>query len=108
MEITALPAPRARAPRVWTLLVIGLLAPVTLLAIVPTMFGLERYIVSDPLGDDLARGTMVFERRVPIGDLEVGDLVTYAPRHPRRSRAVRRRGRLGRAGSGPASSRATW
>lgn len=80
MEITALPAPRARRPRMWGLLVIGLLAPVTLLAVLPTMLGLERYIVSSDLGDDLARGTMVFERRVPVGDLRVGDLITYAPR----------------------------
>ena len=89
MEITALPAPRARRPRMWGLLVIGLLTPVTLLAVLPTMLGLERYIVSSDLGDDLARGTMVFERRVPVGDLEVGDLITYAPRGQagRRSRS---------------------
>ena len=75
MEITALPTRRARAARPWGLLLLVLIAPVTVLAILPTMLGLERYVVSsDAMGDDLAKGTMVFERRVPVGDLEVGDV----------------------------------
>ncbi len=79
MEITAVPAQRAHAPRPWTLLALVLLTPVTILAILPTMLGFERYVVSnDSMGGDLARGTMVFEQRVPVGDLEVGDVVTYA------------------------------
>lgn len=78
MEITAVPARRGHAPRPWALMALVLLTPVTVLAVLPTMLGLERYVVStDSMGGDLGRGTMVFEQRVPIADLAVGDVVTY-------------------------------
>ncbi len=77
MEITAVPARRARAPRPWALLALALVTPVTVLAVLPTMLGLERYVVAnDSMGGDLARGTMVFEERVPVGDIVIGDVVT--------------------------------
>ncbi|MDP2774631.1 MAG: signal peptidase I [Nocardioides sp.] len=80
MEIA--PAPRRPwlSPRARVLLVLAVFAPVTALALVPTMFGLQRYVVaSESMGGGFDRGSVVLERRVPISDIEVGDVITYAP-----------------------------
>lgn len=73
------PVPRRRPPSSWMLLALLLLAlaPVTLLAVVPAAFGLERYVIGS---DDsaLGRGTVTLQRSVPVGDVEPGDVVTYA------------------------------
>lgn len=72
------PVPRRRPPSSWMLLALVLLAlaPVTVLAVVPTAFGLQRYVIGS---DDsaLGRGTATLQRTVPIGDVEPGDVVTY-------------------------------
>jgi len=75
MEIATQPRRRVMRPR--RLATILVLAPVTLLVVVPTMLGLERYVVTtDAMGGSLRPGTMLLERRVPAGDLRVGDVVT--------------------------------
>lgn len=77
MEIVTRPPARRRALRTQRLPVALVLAPVTLLVVLPTMLGLERYVVtSDAMGGAMPAGTLLLERRVPVGDLQVGDVVT--------------------------------
>lgn len=77
MEIATRPPTRRGAVRARRLVLALVLAPVTLLVVLPTMLGLERYVVSaDTMGGALRPGTLLLERRVPVGDLEVGDVVT--------------------------------
>lgn len=78
MEIAPAPPRRPLSSRARILLVLGVFAPVTLLALVPTMLGLQRYVVTnDSMSGALDRGSVVFERRVPVSDLRVGDVITY-------------------------------
>ncbi len=69
---------RSFSPRAWTWLLVLVLAPVTLLALLPTAVNLDRYVVS---GDDLeapyGRGAVLLSQDVPVGDVEVGDVLTY-------------------------------
>lgn len=78
MEIAPVPQRRVWTTRAWLAIVVLLFAPVTVLTLLPTMFGLERYVMSGSEMDGLlSRGSVVFERVVPASDLEVGDVVTY-------------------------------
>lgn len=78
MEIEPAPAPRRLSPRARTLLAVAIFAPVTVLALLPTMLGLERFVVaSGSMGGGIDKGSVVFERVVPVGDLQVGDVITY-------------------------------
>ncbi|WP_341927550.1 hypothetical protein [Nocardioides psychrotolerans] len=78
MEIAPAPSRRRLSARARVLLALGIVGPVTLLALLPTMFGLERYVVAgDSMSGGIERGSVVFERRVPVGDLRVGDVITY-------------------------------
>ncbi|MDO9497699.1 MAG: signal peptidase I [Nocardioides sp.] len=68
------------SPLARVLLAVAVFAPVTALALVPTMFGLQRYVVAtESMGSEISRGSVVLERRVPISDIEVGDVITYDP-----------------------------
>ena len=78
MEIAPLPRRRSVSLRVQVLLAVAVLAPVTLLVVLPTLFSLERYVItSDSMGSSIGRGSVAFERIVPVSDLEVGDVITY-------------------------------
>ena len=84
MEITTSP-PRP-APTPWGRLValVVVLAPVTILVLLPIGLGLQRYVITGHSMDGerpggLARGTVVFERPVPVSDLRPGDVITYRP-----------------------------
>lgn len=80
MEIAPAPQRRRLSPAARVLIALGVFAPVTFLALVPTMFGLQRYVVANESMDGgISRGSVVLERRVPISDLEVGDVITYDP-----------------------------
>jgi signal peptidase len=80
MEIAPAPQRRRLSPLARVLIALGVFAPVTFLALVPTMFGLQRYVVANESMDGgISRGSVVLERRVPISDLEVGDVITYDP-----------------------------
>lgn len=84
MDPTVEIVPTARR-RVWTaraavLLVTLIVAPVTVLALVPTVFGLERYVMTgEVMGGSLSRGSLMFDRIVPASDVETGDVVSYRP-----------------------------
>lgn len=80
MEIVT--SPRPPAPSGWSRLVVALavFAPVTLLALLPIGFGLERYVVTgDDMSPGIGRGSVVLERDVPVSDLRAGDVITFEP-----------------------------
>src|SRR5829696_3224805 len=48
----------------------------------PAALGLERYVITgDSMSGTYDRGSIVFERVVPVADLRVGDVITYTPPH---------------------------
>jgi len=80
MEIVTSPRPPAASG--WSRLVVtlGVFAPVTLLALLPIGFGLERYVVTgDEMSPSIGRGSVVLEREVPVSDLAAGDVITFDP-----------------------------
>src|SRR6478736_7017749 len=83
MEIT--PSPHRPAPTPWGRLLafVIVLAPVSILVLLPIGLGLERYVMSGDSMDagdhGISQGTVLFERAVPVNELHVGDVVTYRP-----------------------------
>src|SRR5262245_27381497 len=80
MEIATAPHYPAATPWWrWVLLAV-VLGPVTVLVLLPLGLGLHRFVLTgDSMAPDLGRGSMAFERVVPVSDLRVGDVITYAP-----------------------------
>jgi signal peptidase len=88
------PVPRRASRTEWRRLALGLgvLLPVVLLVLLPTVLGLDRYVVTDSSMDgSLGRGSVVLAREVPPGDLRVGDVVTFGPPGGRADARVTRR-----------------
>ena len=87
MEIAT--SPHRPAPTPWGRLLVVVLGPVTALALLPVGLGLERYVVSgDSMAGTIGRGSVVFERRTPVADLRVGDVITYRAPEPSGERSV--------------------
>lgn len=84
MEITPVPHPSPALSRGRVLVALLVIGPVVVLALVPTVLGLHRYVVADDamsgdLDDSITRGSIALTREVPAADLEVGDVVTFRP-----------------------------
>lgn len=84
MEITTSPHRPASTPWGRLLALVVILGPVTVLVLLPIGLGLQRYVMTgDSMGgnrpDSIPRGSVVFERPVPVDDLRVGDVITYRP-----------------------------
>lgn len=84
MEITTSPHRPASTPWGRLLALVVILGPVTILVLLPIGLGLQRYVMTgDSMDggrpDSIPRGAVVFERRVPVDDLRVGDVITYQP-----------------------------
>jgi signal peptidase I len=48
--------------------------------LVPTLFGYERYVITGgSMSGAFEKGSIAFEKQVPVGDLRVGDVITYMP-----------------------------
>ena len=80
MEIAPVPHRASRGE--WRRLALGLgvLVPVVLLVLLPTVLGLDRYVITDSsMTGSLGRGSVVLAREVPPGDLRVGDVLTFRP-----------------------------
>src|SRR6478736_4707641 len=83
MEIT--PSPHRPAPTPWGRLLafVIVLAPVSILVLLPIGLGLERYVMSGDSMDagdrGISQGTVLFEREVPLSEVRVGDVITYRP-----------------------------
>ena len=82
MSTTATPAagPLRRLGR----LVVNAALLLTVLAatawVVPSFFGYERYVITGgSMSGTFEKGSVVFEKPVPVEDLRVGDVITYLP-----------------------------
>lgn len=65
-------------------LVVNAALLVTVLAatawVVPSFFGYERYVITGgSMSGTFEKGSVVFEKPVPVEDLRVGDVITYLP-----------------------------
>ena len=46
----------------------------------PSLLGLERYVITGgSMSGSIEKGSLAFERPVPVDDLRVGDVITYQP-----------------------------
>jgi signal peptidase len=80
VEIAPVPHRPPPLQRRWLFVGLLLLAPVTLLVLLPAVLGLDRYVVTDnSMGDTMGRGSVVLARNVPAGDLRVGNVITFVP-----------------------------
>jgi len=84
MEITTSPHRPASTPWGRLLALVVILAPVSILVLLPIGLGLDRYVMSGDSMDSgtaggISQGSVVFERAVPVGDLRVGDVITFRP-----------------------------
>jgi signal peptidase len=81
MEIETAARPQASTPWGRLVLFLVLFGPVALLVLLPVGLGLERYVMTGSSMDGgIDRGSIAFERVVPVSDLRVGDVITYP--HP--------------------------
>src|SRR5215211_1501787 len=56
----------------------GLCLAATML--LPAAFGYQRYVITGgSMQGTYDRGSIVFDKAVPVSDLEVGDVITYTP-----------------------------
>lgn len=84
MEITTSPHRPASTPWGRLLALVVILGPVSVLVLLPIGLGFQRYVMTgDSMAGDgpgsISRGTVVFERAVPVSDLRPGDVITYRP-----------------------------
>ena len=80
MDIVTAPYQPTPSPRSRLLIGVGVFAPVTLLTMLPVGLGLHRFVATtDEMAPAIERGALVLERDVPIGDLEIGDVITFVP-----------------------------
>lgn len=80
MEITTSPYRPAPTPWGRLLVCLAVIAPVSVLVLLPLGLGLERFVISgDSMAGGIDRGSVVFARATPVGDLRVGDVITFRP-----------------------------
>jgi signal peptidase len=71
---------------------------------VPAMFGYERYVITGgSMTGTIDRGSVAFDRAVPVAELKVGDVITYTP--PGATRRHRVTHRIVWISRGPAATR---
>lgn len=69
-----------RPVRVVTTLLSLLVTLLALAFILPSFLGLQRYVITGTsMTGSIAFGSIAFEEVVPVRDLRVGDVITYAP-----------------------------
>jgi len=72
------PAARAGSALVNLVMVVATVAGVGYLA--PSLFGYERYVITGgSMSGTFEKGSIAFEKRVPVEDLQIGDVITYLP-----------------------------
>lgn len=80
MELAPVPIRPSLMGRLWLVVVVAVLGPIVLLVALPTLLGLQRFVVtSDAMGDNVPRGSITFAERVPAVDLQPGDVITFRP-----------------------------
>lgn len=69
-----------RAGRVLSGLVLVAVTAVGLVYLLPSLVGYERYVITGgSMSSAFEKGSIAFERPVPVDELEVGDVITYLP-----------------------------
>ncbi len=75
--------PRSGVSRLLGAIVNLVLVAATLLAVAfltPSLLGFERYVITGgSMSGTIEKGSVVFERAVPVDELAVGDVITYLP-----------------------------
>lgn len=80
MEITPRPRRRGRGRRIAVNVLCTLVTLIGVAFIIPAAFGLQRYVIAgQSMTGTYDLGSVVFEEVVPVGDLQVGDVITYMP-----------------------------
>lgn len=84
MSATPAPAarrrPGARAVAAVTNLLLVLLTLAGVAYLAPGVLGYERYVITGgSMSGTFEKGSLVLERSVPVGQLHVGDVITYLP-----------------------------
>lgn len=84
---------RSRLVRRWAVRIVGgLVAFLAIAVVLPPALGFSRHTVTDDaMSGTLERGSVVFARTQPVGDLEVGDIITFRPPTDGRDDVVTRR-----------------
>jgi signal peptidase I len=63
-----------------TVLIAGALAIVVLVILVPALLGLQRYVITGgSMTGTIAKGSVIYSRLTPVGQLHEGDIITFAP-----------------------------
>lgn len=69
-----------RGMRVVVNLVVGIAILGSLAYILPSLFGYDRYaITGGSMSGAFERGSLAFEKPVPVAELRIGDIITYRP-----------------------------
>jgi signal peptidase I len=59
---------------------LGLAIVLTVLIVVPALLGYSRYVIDGhSMEPTIPYGSVAYEKTVPVGDLVVGDVITFAP-----------------------------
>jgi len=73
-------SPRKRAAKAAATVSCAVCLALAALMLLPGLFGYERYVItSGSMTGAYDRGSIVFDEVVPVGDLRVGDVITYTP-----------------------------
>ncbi len=63
-----------------TTLCVAAAALVVLMILVPAVLGLQRYVITgDSMTGTIAKGSVVYSRLTPVGQLKVDDIITFVP-----------------------------
>jgi signal peptidase len=75
--------PRRSVARVTGAALTVLLVTITLACaafLAPSLFGYERYVITGgSMSGTIEKGSVVFEKKVPVAELRKGDVITYVP-----------------------------
>jgi signal peptidase len=72
--------PLARARGVLSSLMLAGAFALAAMMLIPALLGYERYVVTGgSMTGSIDRGSIVFDKPVPVADLKVGDVITYKP-----------------------------
>jgi signal peptidase I len=63
-----------------TLLCVAALIIVVLIVIVPAVLGLQRYVITGgSMTGTISKGSVIYSKLTPVGQLKVGDIITFTP-----------------------------
>ncbi len=64
----------------FTVLTVFAIGVALLLIVIPVLFGYERYVITGgSMEPTIHKGSIAFDKVVPVADLKVGDVITFVP-----------------------------